>query len=134
MAGTPGVDGDIGKGVDTNGLIRVEGAVDDEAVGAVFRVEVVLVTNLDGGVARTLLVDSKVLADVGVRGDTTGNGVTRLPIGRKVGASAVCDAVGLVVLRKTRLFIGANGTALATLIRLLLQVLCIGRTVDTAMN
>ncbi len=134
LAGTPGVDGDIGQRVHTDSLVGVEGTVDDEAIGAVARVGIVLVANFDGWVARTLLVDAKVLADIGVGGDTTGNGVTGLPVGREVGAGAVSEAVGLVVLRKTRLLVGANGTALAALVRRLLQVLGIGRTVDTAMD
>lgn len=134
LAGAPGVDGDVGQRVHADSLVRVEGAVDDEAVGAVAGVGVVLVANLDRRVAGTLLVDAKVLADVGVGGDTTGNGVTGLPVGREVGAGAVGEAVGLVVLRKTRLLVGANGTALAALVGLVLQVLGIGRTVDTAIG
>ena len=134
LAGTPGVDGDIGQRVHANSLVGVEGAVDDKAVGAVAGVGVVLVANLDRRVTGTLLVDAKVLADVGVGGHTTGNSVTGLPVSREVGAGAVAEAVGLVVLRKTRLLVGANGTALAALVRRLLQVLGIGRTVDTGMG
>lgn len=134
LAGTPSVDGDIGQRVHADSLVGVEGAVDDEAIRTVARVGIVLVANLDGRVTGTLLVDAKVFANVGVGGDTTGNGVTGLPVGGEVGAGAVSEAVGLVVLRKTRLLVGANGTALAALVRRLLQVLGIGRTVDTGMD
>lgn len=130
LAGTPGVDGDVSQGVDADGLVGGEGAVDDEAVGGVVGGDVVLVANLLGGHAGALLVDDVVLADVGVGANAGGNGVARLPVGGEVGAGAVLETGGLVVLGQTRLLIGANGAALATLVLLVGQVLGVGRTVD----
>jgi hypothetical protein len=133
LARTKSVNGDISKRVNTLAVISADGAVDNKAVGGVLGVDVVVaVLELDGGLARAL-VNLVVLAAVGGSTDSTGNGISRLPVGREVGAGAVVDALGLLgVLRLSGLLVGTDGTALGAVVLLLREVLGIGRAPDTA--
>jgi hypothetical protein len=65
LAGAPGVDSDISKGVDTNGLAGGESAVDEETTGRIRLVGVVLTVELASNLARAVLVDLVVLDVVG---------------------------------------------------------------------
>jgi hypothetical protein len=119
--------------VNTLGVISADGAVDNKSLRGVLRVDVVVaVLELDGGLAGTVLVDLVVLAVVRGGSDTTGNGVTGLPVGGEVGAGAVVETLGLLgVLGLAGLGVGADGTTLVTVVLLLGEVLGVGRTPDT---
>lgn len=133
LAGTKSVDGHVSQRVNTLGVLSADGAVDNESLGGILRVDVVVtVLELDGGLAGSVLVDLVVLAVVRGRSDTTGDGVTRLPVGGEVGAGAVVETLGLLgVLRLAGLGVGADGTTLGTVVFLLGEVLGVGRTPDT---
>jgi hypothetical protein len=134
LARTKSIDRDISERVNTLGIIGANSTVDEETLGRVLGVGVVVVVlELDGSLPGTGLLDLVVLTMVGDGSDTSGDGVSRLPVGREVGASAVVDALGLLgVLRLTRLSVGADSTALVTVILLLGEVLSVGRTVNAA--
>ena len=120
--------------MDTLGVIGADSTVDEETLGRVLEVGVVvIVLELDGSLAGTGLLDLVVLTVVRDGSNASGDGVSGLPVGREVGASAVVDALGLLgVLRLTRLSVGADGTALVTVILLLGEVLSVGGTVNAA--
>lgn len=68
---------------------------------------------------------------VGGSANTSGNGVTGLPVGGEVDASSVLHVLVLLgVLGETGLFVHANGVALGTLIFLLGKVFGVGRSPD----
>jgi hypothetical protein len=119
--------------VDTLAVVGADGTVDNEAIRGILRVDVVvIILELDGG-CTGLLVNLVVLTVVGRGTDTTGDGVSGLPVGGEVGAGAVVDTLGLLgVLRLARLLVDANGAALGTVILLLGEVLGVGRTPNTA--
>jgi hypothetical protein len=133
LAGTKSVDGDVSQRVNTLSVISADGAVDNESFGSVLGVDVVVVVlELDGGLAGTILVDLVVLAVVRGGSNTTGDGVTGLPVGGEVGAGAVVETLGLLgVLGLAGLGVGADGTTLGTVVLLLGEVLGVGRTPDT---
>lgn len=134
LARTKSIDRDIGERVNALGVIGADSTVDEETLGRVLWVGVVvIVLELDGSLAGTSLLDLVVLTVVRDGSDTSGDGVSGLPVGREVGASAVVDALGLLgVLGLTRLSVGADGTALVTVILLLGEVLSVGGTVNAA--
>lgn len=134
LARTKSIDRDIGERVNTLGVIGADSTVDEETLGRVLGVGVVvIVLELDGSLAGTGLLDLVVLTVVRDGSDTSSDGVSGLPVGREVGASAVVDALGLLgVLRLAGLSVGADGTALVTVILLLGKVLSVGGTVNAA--
>lgn len=112
-----------------------QGAVDDNAVGGVLRVGVILLVGGDGGQARARLVHLVVVAVIGSSTDAAGDGVSGLPVSREVDASSVVDAGGLLgVLRLTRLLVHTDGIALGSLVLLLREVFGIGRAPDAKEN
>lgn len=133
LAGTPGVDGDVGQRVDALGLAGRESAVDDEALRGVLRIDVVVaVLELDGSLAGTVLADLVVLTVVRGSTNTTGDGVAGLPVDGESVASAVLETLGLLsVLRLARIVVDTDGAALVTVVLLLGEVLGVGRTPDT---
>lgn len=133
LAGTKSVDGHVSQRVNTLGVLSADGAVDNESLGGILGVDVVVtVLEFDGGLAGTILVDLVVLAMVRGCSDTTSDGVTRLPVGGEVGAGAIVETLGLLgVLGLAGLGVGADGTTLGTVVLLLGEVLSVGRTPDT---
>lgn len=109
-----------------------QGAIDDEAILAVFGVDEILAVVLDSRGARTILADLVVLTVIRSGTNATSNSVTWLPVDREVVASAVVDTSGLLgVLGKARLFIDTNGVALGAIVLLLGEVVGISRAPDT---
>lgn len=133
LARTPGVDGNIGQGVDALGLGGGEGAVDDKALGGVLGVDVVVaVLELDGSLAGTVLADLVVLAVVRGSTNATGDGVAGLPVDGESVASAVLETLSFLgILRLARVVVDTDSAALVTVVLLLLEVLGVGRTPDT---
>lgn len=134
LARTKSIDRDIGERVNTLGVIGADSTVDEETLGRILGVGVVvIVLELDSSLAGAGLLDLVVLTVVRDGSDTSGNGVSGLPVGREVGASAVVDTLGLLgVLRLSGLSVGADGTALVTVILLLGEVLGVGGAVNAA--
>lgn len=132
LARTESIHGDISQRVDTLAVVGADGAVDNEAIRSILGVDIVVtVLELDGG-CTGLLVNLVVLSVVGHGTDTTGDGVSGLPVGGKVGAGTVVDTLGLLgVLRLAGLLVDANGATLGTVILLLREILGIGRTPNT---
>lgn len=113
-------------------LLGADSTVDNEALGRVLGVDVVLAADLDGGLTGTVLADLVVLAVVGHSTDATGDGVAGLPVDGEVGAGAILDAVVLLgVLGLARLLVGADSAALGTLVLLGGEVLGVSRTPNT---
>lgn len=132
LARAKSVDGDISQRVNTLAVVGADGTVDDKAIRGILGVDVVVVfLELNSGLTRAL-VDLVVLTVVRGSADTTSDGVSGLPVGGEVGAGTVVDTLGLLgVLRQAGLLVGADGTALVTVVLLLGEVLGIGRTPDT---
>ena len=133
LARTKSIDGDISQRVDTLAVVGADGTVDNETIRGILGVDIVVtVLELNGG-CTGLLVNLVVLSVVGHGTDTTGDGVSGLPVGGEVGAGAVVDTLGLLgVLRLAGLLVDTNGAALGTIILLLGEVLSVGRTPNTA--
>lgn len=134
LAGSHGEHSNVGKRVHTGGFRNGQGAVDDESVGAVLGVDVVIGLVVAGGVADDLarrLMHAEVLAAVGVGAEALRKGVSRVPVDGEVRAGAVGDTVNSHgVLRKAGQLIGADSLALLTICLLLGQVLRVDAAVD----
>lgn len=133
LAGTHSKDRHISKRVYALSLTSRQSAVDDDTIGGVLGVhDVAAVAALDSGLTRAALVDFVVLTAVGGSTNTSGDGVTGLPVGGKVDTRAVLDVLALLgVLRETGLFVDANGVAFGTLVFLLAEVFSVCGSIDT---
>lgn len=133
LAGTHSKHGHISKRVNALSLGGRQSAVDDDTVGGILGVDNVgTIRTLDSRLTRATLVNLIVFAAIGGSANTTSDGVSWLPVGREVNASAVLDVLALLgVLRETGLFVDTNGVALLALVFLLAEIFGVGGSPDT---
>lgn len=133
LARTKSEDRDIGQGVDALVDIGRKGSVDQEAADRI------LVACVHGLVAtffrrgtRAVLVDLVVLTVIGESTRTGVKGVAGVPAGGEVNTLRVTERVGASnsVLGQTRVLVGADGTALVTVVLLFLEVNSVDSTSD----
>ena len=138
VAGTPGVDGHVNKGVDALALGSVKVTGHGKSVNVVLGVEEVARRVLGSGDALVVVIDDKVLALVGERRPAVRKRVAGVPCDGEASTLLTlkdlvrsgADILGNRVGGETRVLIGADRLALGAVRLLSLEELGVGRTED----